>query len=499
MYKLEFTLKQHTPIIHFQPEQDGATLRATEVKPKLDRFIIEKLEGFDKVKSDHPDWLVGNGVHPSLNYKIKFLNSQFYQSTKEIINSKKILLLFTEEVQGNIICLVPNLKDFIKENLFNFFLINNFGFRQSKGYGSFTLSTLDNIDVNQIDINTKIKLLNKNVFFKRIVENQINIWELNLKCINKPRNLRKNSKEENDYYNKLKELRKLKLLSSPLFSHIYLMNIRFDVAKFNNIRDILNTGNNEIVSKMSVYGIDYINNLKFKLNSFINDLPFIFFNNEIHDRIDIDWRYLKSGLQHGGYKKSLLFKYMCKQGYRWEKRKIKQEIERLKLSGNPDINLSLQGNLNRMVDCLFDEGICSDNMSSNFSSDDFKSESQTFAYVRALLGLAEHYEFLVDGSRDIKYQVSIHSNQEEIERFQSPVIFKIIDQTIYALPQKMILPLDSNNTFDFKIQKKHVKNGNIGGVHDLINNLPIPSNFNLMDFLTLYLPCIGFIKILSHE
>jgi len=36
MYKLEFTLKQHTPIIHFQHDQDGATLRATEVKPKLD-------------------------------------------------------------------------------------------------------------------------------------------------------------------------------------------------------------------------------------------------------------------------------------------------------------------------------------------------------------------------------------------------------------------------------------------------------------------------------
>ena len=44
MYKIEFTLKQHTPIIHFQHDQDGATLRATEVKPKLDRFIIEKLE-----------------------------------------------------------------------------------------------------------------------------------------------------------------------------------------------------------------------------------------------------------------------------------------------------------------------------------------------------------------------------------------------------------------------------------------------------------------------
>ena len=43
MYRLEFTLKQHTPLIHFQQDQEGATLRATEVKPKLDRFIIERL------------------------------------------------------------------------------------------------------------------------------------------------------------------------------------------------------------------------------------------------------------------------------------------------------------------------------------------------------------------------------------------------------------------------------------------------------------------------
>lgn len=43
-YKVEFTLKQHTPMIHFQSEQRGATLRATELKPKFDRFITEKLK-----------------------------------------------------------------------------------------------------------------------------------------------------------------------------------------------------------------------------------------------------------------------------------------------------------------------------------------------------------------------------------------------------------------------------------------------------------------------
>ena len=69
MYKLSFTLKQHTPIIHFQHEQEGATLRATEVKPKLDRFIIDKLK--QDGKEVPKEWLVGKGDHPALNYKMK--------------------------------------------------------------------------------------------------------------------------------------------------------------------------------------------------------------------------------------------------------------------------------------------------------------------------------------------------------------------------------------------------------------------------------------------
>lgn len=43
MKTLTVKLKQHTPLIHFQHDQYGATLRASEVKPKLDKFLIERL------------------------------------------------------------------------------------------------------------------------------------------------------------------------------------------------------------------------------------------------------------------------------------------------------------------------------------------------------------------------------------------------------------------------------------------------------------------------
>ena len=47
MYKLEFELEQHTPIIHFQARDAGATLRASEVKPKLDKFVLTQIgKGF---------------------------------------------------------------------------------------------------------------------------------------------------------------------------------------------------------------------------------------------------------------------------------------------------------------------------------------------------------------------------------------------------------------------------------------------------------------------
>lgn len=39
---LKVKLKQHTPLVHFQHDQYGATLRASEVKPLLDKYIVSR-------------------------------------------------------------------------------------------------------------------------------------------------------------------------------------------------------------------------------------------------------------------------------------------------------------------------------------------------------------------------------------------------------------------------------------------------------------------------
>ena len=46
--ELSIKLKQHSPIIHFQHYESGATLRASALKPKIDKFIINDLKKVDK-------------------------------------------------------------------------------------------------------------------------------------------------------------------------------------------------------------------------------------------------------------------------------------------------------------------------------------------------------------------------------------------------------------------------------------------------------------------
>ena len=42
-YRLNLSLEAQSPLIHFQAREQGATIRPSEVKPKLDRFLLDKL------------------------------------------------------------------------------------------------------------------------------------------------------------------------------------------------------------------------------------------------------------------------------------------------------------------------------------------------------------------------------------------------------------------------------------------------------------------------
>ena len=75
MPKLEIKLKQHTPLIHFQHDQEGATLRASEVKPRLDKYILSKLSSKEKVQGQNDGWIKVKGDKTWLDYKMRITDN----------------------------------------------------------------------------------------------------------------------------------------------------------------------------------------------------------------------------------------------------------------------------------------------------------------------------------------------------------------------------------------------------------------------------------------
>jgi len=161
MYKLTVKLKQHTPLIHFQHEQHGATLRATELKPKLDRFLIDI---FKKQKTDYSGYLIGNGTHEAMDYKVNIVcegeikvNSNIHRlffgnMGDENLQNPKQTVFTNEPIRLVIQSFHEKLLSEIQLHIADFFANTNFGTRQSKGFGSFYLHEKDALYSNS-DIN----------------------------------------------------------------------------------------------------------------------------------------------------------------------------------------------------------------------------------------------------------------------------------------------------------------------------------------------------------
>lgn len=410
MYQIKFTLKQHTPIIHFQHDQAGATLRATEVKPKLDRFILTKL-GSDnyeggRQQAQQNGWLIDKDKG-ALDYKMRIESEgekSYYLPLSRFLNKRKCGNL-SKEINIDFEFIMPssyfgnedkfkfhpktddfdahssnleNLKFGIKsdriiitlltldsdlklklENCINeFFLSHNFGTRQDKGFGSFAI---DKSLIGNITLNNNKNLI-KNLFVK-----------------------------------------KKTLITTPSQSDIF--------KTINEDYQLLKSGINQPE-----------------------------FNN-----------------QPGKYEKSELFKYFLEKDIRWEKRKIKQHLNENK------VTLVAKRNL---------EPIDYDVQENEFYNDYDDKQNNQYRYIRALLGLAEHYEFDTSNIGRLKVKITHipQNNQDKIERFQSPVFFKVIDNVIY-------LGIDNsyNNILDKQFEFKP------DGVKAI--NIETPSSFDLKDFI----------------
>lgn len=376
-------LKQHTPIIHFQAGQAGASLRASELKPKIDRFVLKELETIDNDLYENNKNLIEKNFftdkRPS-RYKIHIktqgplTNFKFatYMSRRDIANLPEgivpkspspyfgdHLAVKHEHVKLEIFTFDSKLAQFIKEILPYVLVYNNFGTRQSKGFGCFLPEdmTVDN-------------------FEKIICKKYKTFWV------------------------------------------------------------------------MDIDGKD----------------PFKVIQNT--------YQRLKGGTNFPQYHKSELFKYMCEKGIRWEKHKIKAK---LKSDHNDIFNLLKYNNNashNRIADCC---------------KTDNKVEHR---YIRALLGLAEHNEYLVNKGNDKsikKIQILIRHKGGEIERFRSPITFKVIDKRVYLLPEKLDKIFEEE--FEFSLRIVMENGSNLGDTH--LFTLKTPPQFDLLDFLTISLRSVN--------
>ncbi|MDE7313794.1 MAG: hypothetical protein K2N87_19585 [Eubacterium sp.] len=157
---LEVQLEAQSPMIHFQADQrhPGVTLRASEVKPKLDRFLLRKLKKADgctdekQLQKKYASFFI-SPEHRAFNYKMDIVvNSQsvlvdlspkdktckyelYYGNMGENQDGKKMGVFSSPKIV--IFCAVAELKKLIQAHLTEFFLVTNFGTMQNKGFGSF--------------------------------------------------------------------------------------------------------------------------------------------------------------------------------------------------------------------------------------------------------------------------------------------------------------------------------------------------------------------------
>lgn len=396
MHQLTFTLRQHTPILHFQHDQPGATLRATEVKPKLDRFIIRTLqkvdpELFEKYKT----------VITADNFPLKDKVASPYKLSIKAKGSKNLIVktyfsrreqdeisetercegsyfgeahkgVYSENVTIQIFSFDPQIRELVFESLKWLFLLENFGCRVTKGFGSFT-------------------------------------WE---------------GFTETDIEERLKK-------AAPLYLKIYSAN---------------NTGN-----------------FKTALSN-------------IHEK----YQTLKSGRNvPGTYEKSRLFQFMCRADVGWEKRWIKLGLTEDDIS---DTHLILYNK--RPLRCGDERNEWDD------------LNNVTYKFIRALLGLSDKHEYLLDDGnrraiRDEKLVVRIEPLSKDIERFASPLTFRVIQNKIFILVNPIHQDL-FGKAFKFsawhkagRSEPRHLKN--LGE-----KNVPLESEFDLVAFLDKSLPQLGF-------
>lgn len=478
MYKLEFTLKQHTPLIHFQHDQAGATLRATEVKPKLDQFIIEKLLMEQNIRFDY--------YEPQTDGSKKFINAReaFKRETKEPITEiqKKWASWSVGKGKNEHVALDYKLSIIQKSNPVSYLITNRLTREQKNILQQNDLKYITDCpyfaqEKEIADMFVYDWIEGQNGKRKKVAIDLQEIWQ-----------------EQITRWGILNPFSPEK--AQKLFVSTLNMELRQTITKWIaqffaqvnfGMRQSKGFGSFSVYERQdgSIYTIhDFENDLK-------QNFKFVFSKeitlernintddrrlSEIFKVIQSDYKLLKSGrnpVERTPYVKSKLFLYMLPN--RWEKRFIKRQI-----NSNPLTIIDK----NKIESTIKLKGINPPVYNQDSSSLE-DSEEFNYYFVRALLGLSDHYDFLAETSsfnkgKSYKYTVQVTSN-DQIDRYKSPLTFKVYENRIYIVGTDVNKGL-LNKSFEFVAKLKEDEKALKSPSRNL-SSLKTPESFNLYDFM----------------
>lgn len=420
MYKLEIKLKQHTPLIHFQHDQDGATLRASEVKPKLDKYIIKHAfhDNFDECK----EFLVGynpqkrddsiktlkgkwnSGVR-ALNYKMKIISSG---DLEEYMLASYIKEEYLNELNRNSISAISNTPFFAQEKQ-NGQIIKN---------------------INPLAEWNKIEK-------KGIIEKK----EVTVTILS-------NTK-----------------IVETLSKHIqpYFVATNFGTRQSKGFGCFFPTEIKLNDNSIHLVDIDVIMKQHFKF-VYKKSLP----NSnlaELLSTINNDYRLIKSGRTRP-YAKSKLMLYAesLDPNIGWDKKYIKEYTNDSFETENGD---------KYVLKCRDDH------------KKDCYSNKDSYRYFRALLGLAEQFEFLLVNPPlgQSKNKMIVKVKNADIQRYQSPLLFKVFDNTIYLVGNE-VAPEMLNKPFDFLVNFQKDSGYKDEPVDESGEPIRTPQDFSLRSFIS---------------
>ena len=481
MHILNVSLKQHTPLIHFQHDQEGATLRASEVKPRLDKYILGKLgkENCNSFSADNlkslpiqqqyyeigrltakqNGWLVGKGDQPALNYKMRIkTEGKKYEHKIRIINADKYAVYYNK-ISITLLFKDSLLSELLKKNIANFFIEFNFGFRQSKGYGSFTvLPDESEACIQKKDYETVLTDVYEKV-------GKIPIRQESTIPFNLSRFIRvKPKSDDNDIVKE--KINHLKNLIIPISKVDFNEELCFkdyrDVIKKeleNKIEEVNNCSDSNFTPYKAPMK-EGLNQCIINIDEVHNYFLYSYFKKVLDTIILSKFQVYKSG-RNKPYEKSHLrdfygeLKKYDKVVY-WDKRFMKQKLDQLRTSGID-------------IPALRDNHKNDPSGKSELKKKDDKDT--TYFFIRAILGLEGHFEFQTE-EKEKKIIISVEN--KDIERFQSIITFKVIADNIYVcIKSKNELKEILNQGFLFKVYVKNEKR-NLSFICPLDREITVP-------------------------